>query len=265
LDIDHNKSIILKCLYEYKTTSPQMAIEAYGLHDKTGLTPEEINETVKLLREDGLVWVHKGYPKESYSFETVKITGKGEYEFLNGNIKSEPIPKREENEALIDWYLGTLEIEKQTEEKKKATVLFDKILTHSLIKQVSREHFVNGKYRSAILDALIQLEEMVKIKAKIPKDKDGNELSGCSLMYRVFNPKRPILKWSRLERQNEIDELAGYSHIFAGVVLGIRNPKAHMIFEQRPLRALQLLTLASLLADLVEVSEYVNYDDEQGC
>jgi len=30
-----------------------------------------------------------------------------------------------------------------------------------------------------------------------------------------------------------------------------------MIFEQRPLRALQLLTLASLLADLVEISEYV--------
>jgi hypothetical protein len=40
-------------------------------------------------------------------------------------------------------------------------------------------------------------------------------------------------------------------------VQGIRDPKAHMIFEQRPLHAMQLLTLASLLADLVEVSEYV--------
>jgi len=104
---------------------------------------------------------------------------------------------------------------------------------------------------------MIQLEELVKIKAKLPKDDRGKELIGCSLMYTVFNPDKPILRWSKLERQSEKDELSGYSHIFAGAVLGIRDPKAHMIFEQRPLRALQLLTLASLLADLVEISEYV--------
>ena len=43
----------------------------------------------------------------------------------------------------------------------------------------------------------------------------------------------------------------------AGAMLGIRNPKAHSIFEQRPMRALKLLTLASLLAEIVDDSEYV--------
>jgi uncharacterized protein (TIGR02391 family) len=263
-ETEQNKAIILMCLHEYSKTSPQMAIEAYGLHSKTGLSAEEINEAVQLLREEGLVWVYDGEPKEPYSFERAKITTKGEYVFLNGKVNSEPNPKREKNNALMKWYFGTLEEEKRAEEKKKAEAMFDQILTHSVIKQVSKNHFMNGEYRSAVLDAMIQLEEMIKIKAKLPKDDRGNELFGCSLMYTVFNSNIPILKWSKLERQNEKDELSGYSHIFAGAVQGIRDPKAHMIFEQRPLRALQLLTLASLLADLVEVSEYVDYNKQHG-
>jgi len=258
-ETEQNKVIVLMCLYEYNKTSPQTALDAYGLCSKTGLSASEVNEAVRLLREEGLIWVYDGAPNESYSFERAKITAKGEYVFLNGKDNSKMNPKKEENKALLKWFLGTLEEEKRTEERKKAEAMFDQIITHSAIKQVSRNHFMNGEYRSAVLDAMIQLEEMIKIKAKLPKDDKGNELFGCSLMYTVFNPNRPLLRWSKLERQNEKNELSGYSHIFAGAVQGIRDPKAHMIFEQRPLRALQLLTLASLLADLVEVSEFVDY------
>jgi len=165
--------------------------------------------------------------------------------------------KKDENKAKVDWYLKKLESERNAEEKRKADAMFDEIITNPKIKEASKNHFKNGEYRSAVLDAIIQLEEMVKTKAKFPKDNHGRELSGCSLMRAVFNPNKPILIWSKLERQSEKDELEGYSNIFAGAVLGIRDPKAHMIFEQRPLRALQLLTLATLLADLVEVSKYV--------
>jgi uncharacterized protein (TIGR02391 family) len=165
--------------------------------------------------------------------------------------------KKDERKALMKWFSGKLENEKYAEEKRKAETMFGEIITHPSIKEVSKNHFKNGEYRSAVLDAMIQLEEMIKTKAKLPKDNHGKELFGCSLMYAVFNPNKPILRWSKLERQSEKDELDGYSHIFAGAILGIRDPKAHMIFEQRPLRALQLLTLATLLADLVEVSEYV--------
>lgn len=142
------------------------------------------------------------------------------------------------------------------EEKSKAETMFDEIVTNPSIKKVSKRLFMNGNYRNAVLDAMIQLEEMVKTRARIPKDDQGKELSGRKLMYAVFDIRRPILRWSKLERQSEKDELEGYGHVFAGSVQAIRDPKAHMIFEQRPLRALQLLTLAALLADLVEVSEY---------
>jgi uncharacterized protein (TIGR02391 family) len=233
-----------------------MALDAYGLSQKTGLNPEEINEAVRLLKEDGLVWVLIGMPHEPYFFDRAKITTKGEHKYLNEKLGSMPNPKKDENRALMKWFMGTLDEEKYAEEKKKAETMFDDIVTHSSIKRVARNHFRNGEYRSAVLDAMIQLEEMVKIRAKLPKDDRGKELIGCSLMYKVFNSDKPILRWSKLERQSEKDELTGYSHIFAGAVQGIRDPKAHMIFEQRPLRALQLLTLASLLADLVEVSEY---------
>jgi len=169
--------------------------------------------------------------------------------------------RENERKALMEWFVGHLENEKYAEEKRKAEAMFDEIVTHSAIRQVSKNLFTNGKYRNAVLDAMIQLEEIVKAKAKFPSNNAGKELSGCSLMYAVFNLNRPILRWSRLERQSDKDELEGYSHIFAGAVQGIRDPKAHMIFEQRPLRALQLLTLVALLADLVEVSEYVEQNE----
>lgn len=145
----------------------------------------------------------------------------------------------------------------EKEEKTKAEKMFDDIVTNPSIKEVSVRHFMNGEFRSAILDAFIQLEQMIKEKTNFPKDNQGREMFGCSLMRKVFNVKSPLLKWSKLEHQTEIDELEGYQQIMAGVVQGIRDPKAHLIFEQKPLRALQLITLAALLADLVDVAEYV--------
>lgn len=162
-----------------------------------------------------------------------------------------------ENKEIVDWYLNELEREDLLKEKTRAEELFDEIITHPLIKQVSKDHFKNEKYRNAVLDALIRLEEMIKEKAKFPKDNKGKELSGVSLMFKVFDPDKPILNWSKNERQIDKDELSGYRYIMAGTMQGIRNPKAHAIFEQRPMRALKLLTLASLLAEIVDASKYV--------
>jgi hypothetical protein len=106
---------------------------------------------------------------------------------------------------------------------------------------------------------MVQLEIIVKRQAKRPTDDQGKEISGVALMRKVFDINHPLLKWSQLADQYEKDEFVGYGHIMAGAMQGIRDPKAHMIFEQRPLRALQLLTLACLLADLVKISEYVQY------
>jgi len=158
---------------------------------------------------------------------------------------------------LVRWYLKKQEHEIYAREKKKAEELFDKIITHRQIREASRDLFLSGKHRNAVLDAMIKIEEMVKEKAKHPKDNSGKELSGRALMFKVFNLDDPLLKWSELQNQPEKDELAGYCQIFAGAMLGIRNPKAHAIFESRPMRALQLLHFATLLAEIIDASKYV--------
>jgi uncharacterized protein (TIGR02391 family) len=165
--------------------------------------------------------------------------------------------KKNNNEGVLKWYMEERKKEEFLKEKSKAEKLFDDIITHPIIKKVSKDHFKNGKYRNAVLDGIIQLEEMIKEKAKIPKDDRGNELSGVSLMFKVFDPNNPILSWCKNERQIERDELSGYRYIMAGAILGIRDPKAHAIFELKPMRALKLLTLATLLAELVDASKYV--------
>jgi len=157
---------------------------------------------------------------------------------------------------IIRWFLEGQEREMYAKEKKKADELFDKIITHPQIREASRELFLSEKHRNAVLDAMIKIEEMVKEKAKQPKDNSGKELSGRALMFKVFNPDDPLLKWSKLRNQPEKDELAGYCQIFAGAMLGIRNPKAHAIFKSRPMRALQLLHFATLLAEIIDASEY---------
>ena len=160
------------------------------------------------------------------------------------------------DKSIVDWYVKTLEEEAFEKEKKKSEDLFDKIITHSHIREVSRDLFFSGNHRNAVLDAMIKIEEMVKEKAKRPKDNNGNELSGYKLMFKVFNLDDPLLRWSSLSNQQEKDEHAGYCHIFAGAMLGVRNPKAHAIFESKPMRALQLLHFATLLAEIVDASKY---------
>ena len=147
---------------------------------------------------------------------------------------------------------------KNFDEKKLANKLYYDIITHPLIRQASEEHFKNEAYRNAVLDAMIRLEEMIKEKASFPRDNKGKELSGVALMHKVFDPDKPILNWCKGARQIERDELEGYKHIFAGAMLGIRDPKAHAIFRINPMRALKLLTLAVLLAELVDASRFIN-------
>jgi hypothetical protein len=101
-------------------------------------------------------------------------------------------------------------------EKDTAERLFDNIITHPKIKQASQNPFINEEYRTAVLDAMISLEVMIKEKAKFPEDNKHKELSGVSLMHKVFDPDNPILSWCKDKHQIDRDELEGYKHILQG-------------------------------------------------
>jgi uncharacterized protein (TIGR02391 family) len=163
------------------------------------------------------------------------------------------IKQNKEMETISESFNS--EIKKQD---KKYSLLYDEIITHKNIRQVSEQLFKDGYYRNAILDAFIRLESMVKEKISKLNDRELSSLTTTKLMRAVYNPSNPILRWNNLVEPWEIDEYEGYSHIFAGSMQGIRNPKAHNVFEQEPLRALRLLCLANLLAEIVDSSNLVS-------
>jgi uncharacterized protein (TIGR02391 family) len=94
------------------------------------------------------------------------------------------------------------------------------VITDVDLLDVSRDLFVSGFYSEAVGEAYKFVDNFVKAKS-------GSTLSGSSLMEWAFSPKNPTLKLNKLSSESEQNEQAGYHRIFAGSMLGIRNPTAH--------------------------------------
>lgn len=89
------------------------------------------------------------------------------------------------------------------------------------IVDLSRDLFASGHYSLAVQEAYKAVDKYVAIKA------GGSALTGTSLMELVFSPTSPILVWSERKSQSEQDEQKGYQRLYAGAMLGIRNPVTH--------------------------------------
>ena len=153
------------------------------------------------------------------------------------------------------------QVEKQPEREirtRETTIvtpnmMYDLLRFHPRIVEASRSQFKSGHYSDAIFRAFRCIEILVKEKSGV-----RNEI-GPNLMHRVFNEKSPIIKLNSLEQDFEIDEQSGFRFLYAGAMVGIRNPKAHAEIEQKdPYRTLEYLSLASLLAKRLEEGEKVN-------
>lgn len=99
--------------------------------------------------------------------------------------------------------------------------LFAKTVSESEILDVSRDLFASGHHSLAVQEAFKALEKFVQMKA------EAHAQSGTSLMESVFSASRPRLYWSSRKSQSEKDEQRGYMHLYAGSMLGIRNPVTH--------------------------------------
>jgi uncharacterized protein (TIGR02391 family) len=87
---------------------------------------------------------------------------------------------------------------------------------------VTRDLFLSGFYGHAVGEAF-------KVVDKLVASKSGLSDAGVKLMRKAFNESNPVLVWSTRSNQSERDEHEGYGHIFAGAMLGIRNPTSHEI------------------------------------
>ena len=105
--------------------------------------------------------------------------------------------------------------------------------------------YLDGHYANAIVDAVKALNNLVRLHS-------GKDLDGDKLMTTVFSPDNPILRFNDLEDQSDRDEQKGFMMMFAGVVAGLRNPRAHTLIQDDPEHALEFIAHVSHLAKLLD-------------
>jgi uncharacterized protein (TIGR02391 family) len=123
---------------------------------------------------------------------------------------------------------------------------FDRLNLHPRILDVSRERFLDGYPWDAVFAAAKALVNFVKERS------GRHDLDGAPLMRTVFSPKNPILAFNELKDQTDHDEQEGMMHLFEGAVFGIRNPGGHSFPEGPEQRAIEYISLVSLLAYRVQ-------------
>ena len=106
-------------------------------------------------------------------------------------------------------------------EERQWLYLFDQMITHPGLRQVSRKLFSDGYYALAVERAYVYLNNMVQARAGLTT-KDG-----ADLMRAAFSANSPVLKLNAFQTESEKAEQRGYMDIFAGSMTGIRNPIAH--------------------------------------
>lgn len=136
---------------------------------------------------------------------------------------------------------------------EKLMILYHALVFHPRIKAASQSLFETTHYAEAIFEAFKTIEIIVKEKST----KSG--IQGRRLMTDVFDERNPLLKLNDLRTDSDKDEQEGFKFLFMGAMIGIRNPKAHASIRQNdPIRALQYLSFADLLAHRTEEATVMN-------
>ena len=74
---------------------------------------------------------------------------------------------------------------------------------------------------------------------------------GINLMRKVFNPKKPILKYSDLAGEQE-----ALMHLFSGFIGVFKNPQSHRFIEIKdPLTAFEVINFANHLCKILESTD----------
>jgi uncharacterized protein (TIGR02391 family) len=92
---------------------------------------------------------------------------------------------------------------------------------HPRVREVAKGLYEGGHFSQAVLEALKMLDKAVAKRARCTGE------SGAKLMRTVFSPNSPLLRWQTFTGQSAQDEQEGHMHLFAGLMTGVRNPRAH--------------------------------------
>lgn len=136
------------------------------------------------------------------------------------------------------------------EEKPELSHSFGARDIHEKLPSIVRTLFDNGHYAQATFEALKYLDREVQRLS-------GDSESGFKLMMKVMTESGTGLRLTPCSTVSEKDEQRGYQFLFAGAMLGIRNPRGHEYdVKDDPGTCLDHLALASLLLRRLEAAGY---------
>lgn len=115
---------------------------------------------------------------------------------------------------------------------------------HPQIVAVSKARFDNEHYADAVEAAFKEINTRVK---KIYKDRTSVEKDGAKLMQAAFSVQNPIIKLGDISTETGTNIQQGYMEMFAGAMIGIRNPQAHNNLLITKDNAIRELHFASML------------------
>lgn len=125
-------------------------------------------------------------------------------------------------------------------------------IMHSEIIRVAQQRFESEQYADAVEAAFKEINTRVK---NMYLEKNGETKDGADLMFSAFPANNPVLCFDFSTSPFSKDDIQkGYMHMFAGAMMGIRNPKAHaneMITKEDALRKLAFASMLMYKLDTV--------------
>lgn len=126
----------------------------------------------------------------------------------------------------------------------------DQELRDAGLRRATIRLYMDGYYARAVEEGCKYLNKLVRTQAKA-----GTGMDGAKLMQHVFSSDKPVLVLNGFVSQSERDEQRGYMQILAGLMTGVRNPRAHdHEWYDSPQSAWELLVLVQHLVDKVKQS-----------
>jgi uncharacterized protein (TIGR02391 family) len=185
--------------------------------------------------------------KANGAYRFVSLTTVGN--FPDSDCQAEFAKKIPQAVTMLENHLARLDekrVDLGVDKTASVRTAFEGLDLHPRIAAVAADLYRGGNYRHAVLDASVALVNFVKEKSR------RHDLDGSGLMSTVFSKNNPILAFNGLADQTDEDEQQGMMHLFMGVVLALRNPRAHALPDDSPEMALEYIGLISMLAKRLE-------------
>ena len=126
---------------------------------------------------------------------------------------------------------------------------YDQVVDDDELRHTTRKLFLDGHYPQSVEAACKCVNNIVKHLA------DDVERDGAKLMRHAFSLNNPVLRLNRLRTRSERDQQQGYMDMFAGIMTGVRNPRAHEhAYLDDPVTALELLGFVNHLVRMVRTA-----------